>query len=143
MLNYFIYNGKVYNSGTIVVIRWCNSMTRSVLNTKAKFICCNPGSKEYILEVYGERYTYTEDSFYKVLCYIEDTNHYMNNTQHKVENRTLTDELNIDGLFFAWIWYILIMLIAVVFHARIGIWIFASIVFFNYRSNKLKEAGYK
>ena len=56
---------------------------------------------------------------------------------------TFFDELNIDGLFLAWMWYIFIMAIATIFYARIGIWLFASVIFFSYRNNKLKEEGYK
>jgi hypothetical protein len=69
----------------------------------------------------------------------------MNKWGYAQENKkhTLTEELSVEGLFIAWIWYIFIMVVAIIFNARIGIWLLASIIFFNYRNKKLKEAGFK
>jgi hypothetical protein len=64
-------------------------------------------------------------------------------TSNTPKQRTLKDELNIDGLLIAWIWYIFIMVIGTIFKGNIAIWIFTSIIFFNYRNKKLREAGYK
>ena len=138
--NYFVYNGKNYNTGTIIVIKWCNHITRTVLNTNAKFISYDTETKKYTVEIYGNEYTYLESDFFNILCNIVDTNK-VNITETMHNN--FSDELNIDGLLVAWVWYIFIMIIAVIFYDRIGIWIFASIVFFNYRRKKLKEEGYK
>ena len=141
---YFIYDGKRYNSGTIVVIKWCNNITHTVINASATFIDYDTENKEYTVEIYGNKHVYTEDNFLKVFCYIVDDNVVSNrNTSHVSEQHTFTDELNIDGLFIAWIWYVFIMAVGVIFYDRIAIWILASIIFFNYRKKKLKEAGYK
>lgn len=142
--NYFVYNGKRYNSGTIIVIKWCNNITRTVLNTRATFIDYNTERKEYTVEVYGNKYVYTEDKFLKVLCNVVDADDKINgNIQSEQKRYTFTDELNIDGLLIAWIWYIFIMVVGIIFHDRIGIWILTSVIFFNYRDKKLKEVGYK
>lgn len=142
--NYFIYKGKRYDFGTVVVIKWCNNITRTVLNTRATFIDYNTENKEYTVEIYGNKYVYTEDEFFKVLCSIVDTdNEIKMNVRKEVKHHTFTDELKIDGLLIAWIWYIFIMAVGVIFYDRIGIWILASVMFFNYRNKKLKEAGFK
>lgn len=142
--NYFVYNGKRYNSGTIVVIAWCNNITYTVSKTRATFICYNTESKEYTVEIYGNQYVYAEDRFFKVLHYVVDANAETNrNIRKEPKSHTFADELNIDGLLIAWIWYVFIMAVGVIFYDRIGIWILASVIFFSYRNKKLKEAGYK
>lgn len=138
--DYFIYNGVKYDAGTVIIIKWCNSITRTVLNTNAIFISYNTENKEYTVEIYGDKYIYAEDIFFKLLCGVVNTN---NNVCNKANYHTFVDELNIDNMLNAWIWYLGIMAFAFIFYSRISIWIFASIVFFNYRNNKLKEAGYK
>lgn len=144
MQNYFIYNGKKYRTGTIIVIKWCDPLTKRVFNTKATFVGYNMVNKEYTVEIYGNKYTYAEDKFFKVFCYIVDIDEKTNrDIRREPKSHTFTDELNIDGLLIAWIWYIFIMVVGVIFYDRIGIWILASVVFFNYRNEKLKEAGYK
>mgnify|MGYP003292042507 CR=1 FL=1 len=57
--------------------------------------------------------------------------------------KMLDKTVNIDGLFIAWIWYIAIMLILFIFYDRLVGWIAVSIIFFNYRNKKLREAGFK
>jgi hypothetical protein len=141
---YFIYDGKRYNSGTIVVIKWCNNITHTVCNARATFVDYDTENKEYTVEIYGNKHIYTENNFFKVFCYIvADDVSGNRNISHVPEKHAFTDELNIDGLFIAWIWYVFIMAVGVIFYDRIAIWILASIIFFNYRKKKLKEAGYK
>ena len=53
------------------------------------------------------------------------------------------DELRIDALCIAWVWYIFIMVIGTIFYDRLMIWGFATFVFGLYRDEKLKEAGLK
>ena len=38
-----------------------------------------------------------------------------------------------------WVWYILIMVVGVIFNARILIWIVATVVFFSWKNGLLKE----
>ena len=142
--NYFTYKGKKYNSGTIVVIKWCNNITYTVSNTRATFIDYDTENEEYTVEIYGNKYSYAEDRFFKVLCYVVDADVAINrDIRREPKSHTFTDELNIDGLLVAWLWYIFIMAVGVIFYDRIGIWILASVIFINYRKKKLKEAGYK
>lgn len=138
---YFIYNGKKYYSGTNIIIWWTCTFTKSVMRANAAFIEHDLSNGQYVVEIYGKQYFYSEDHFYKVLCSVIDNSKV--NVSKTPKPHTFTDELNIDGLLIAWIWYIFIMAVGVIFYDRIAIWIFASVVFFNYRNNKLKEAGYK
>lgn len=142
--NYFVHNNKRYESGTIIILSRFDYISRRVCDTKVKFLCHDTETKEYIVEIYGKEYTYTEKFFYDNIIEIYDPNKPIVNTQAaNAKTRTFSDELNIDGLFIAWMWYVFIMAVGVIFYDRIGIWILASIIFFRYRNKKLKEAGYK
>ena len=141
--NYFVYNNEKYNSGTVIILRVFNCVPRNICNTKATFLYFDTEKNKYIVEIYGNTHEYTEENFYKNFrCIFVGRN---NADEKCIEPKThaMTDELNLDGLLVAWMWYIFIMAIASIFYDRIGIWIFTSIVFFNYRHKKLKEAGYK
>lgn len=142
--NYFVYNGNRYPSGTFITLSRYDYMAHKVVDTKVKFLWYDTETKEYGIEIYGVEYNYKEDFFYSRFKGMYDPNKTVRKTQQKVEqSHTFSDELNIDSLLIAWVWYIFIMCVGVIFYARIGIWIFASIIFFNYRDKKLKEAGYK
>ena len=142
--NYFIYNGEQYNEGESIVIKFFDHMAGKTYNAHAKFLYYDTINKEYYVEIYGKKYAYTEDLFYKNLCN-KGNPRAPTEKSYNVKNKqyTFIDELNIDGLLIAWIWYIFIMAVGVIFYDRIGIWILASVIFFNYRKRKLKEEGYK
>lgn len=142
--NYFIYNGKKYYSGTVIKIEYYQGIKEVV------FLGYRPERKEYAVSFYPDRTVwYRENDFYKELIDVTDTvNNYYVNWAQKEEERlhpklTVARELNIDGMLIAWSWYLFIMLVSVIFKDCIGIWILASVVFFNYRNKKLKERGYK
>ncbi len=142
--NYFVYNGQQYNTGTIITIQFVDCMIKKIYNTNAKFLYYDTEKKEYVVEIYGKEHLYEETLFYRCLRGIANYRAAsIIETVTSSQKHTFTDELNIDGLLIAWIWYVFIMAVGVIFYDRIGIWILASIIFFNYRNNKLKEAGYK
>lgn len=138
---YFIYNNKQYNKGTVVILRRFDPYSRKVCNTKATFISYNTDTKEYIFEIYNSECKYTEGDFRNSICEIYNPNKRMINMNNS--GHTFSDELSIDSLCIAWIWYVFIMAVGFIFYARIGIWILSSMIFFNYRTKKLKEAGYR
>lgn len=137
---YFIYNEVQYNEGDNILINFFDYRVCKTCRVNAKFLYYNTETREYHVEIYGKEYTYVENHFYKSLCTVKPRapTVIVNNKKY-----TFSDELNIDCLLFAWIWYVFIMTVGVIFYDRIVIWIFASIIFFNYRNKKLKEAGYK
>ena len=148
--NYFIHNGKKYKSGDIVIIKELIShYTCTFTNKKVKFLYYENDKDLYIVEYNNNIETYTGNFFSKFFCgsesdVLEKQKFQFANTNVNENNkRSLTDELNVDGLFIAWVWYIVIMMFAAILYDRIFIWVIASIIFFNYRNKKLKEAGYK
>lgn len=60
---------------------------------------------------------------------------------HPPQVKQLKDS-QIPGLMLGWIWYIVIMAVGVIFKEAIGIWIIASIVFFNWRKKKIEKEGH-
>ena len=140
--NYFVYNGEQYNSGTVIVMKWFSYVSRRICDTNATFLYFDTKKNKYFVDIYGKTYEYTEEDFYKNFRRIYNQN---KNIKQNIapKEHTFTEELSIDGLLIAWVWYIFIMLVGTIFYDRIGIWILTSVIFFNYRKNKLREAGYK
>ena len=135
--DYFVYNGVQYNTGDIVTISFFDYRIKNVSNVNATFLYYDTEKKEYCVEVYGQKYTYKEELFNKIL-YMPQIN-----TDSVEQEYTFVNELNIEGMIDAWFWYIVVMLISIFFKDAIGIWALVSIIFFSYRNKKLKEAGRK
>lgn len=137
--NYFIYNGEKYPSGTIIKI---NSMGTKIED--AVFLYYKTDINKYFVQVGSCTHICPKKLFDAILVEVTDKintnvlNNYRYPTETRNVSRTFKDELEIDGMLNAWIWYVVIMLVATIFNDRIGIWIFASIVFFTYRRKKLK-----
>ena len=152
---YFYFKGIRYNEGDYVKLKFYNHEVR--------FICCKKNTEKPIYTVSrsvapADRYTcnttsYSEKIFFENLEYArkteptKPTKEQLERAERVVEKYlngpTFKEEMSINGLGLAWIWYIFIMMIGTIFNARFLIWIVASLVFFNYRSQKLKEAGWK
>jgi hypothetical protein len=150
--NYFLYQGVRYYSGTTIIVKENDKISRRVFNTKATFIYYDTERDKYAFSINGCTNIYPKQDFDRVFVGVtedvvckQDANDLMNKWIHTQENKkhTLTEELSVEGMFVAWVWYVFIMAVAIIFNDRIGIWLFASIIFFNYRKKKLKEAGLK
>lgn len=142
--DFFICNDTKYSSGTMIRINHLNCITYKLNIVEAKFISYDTCTDEYEIEIDNDIFKYESKRFYRLLCGIVGNN--INNGTFVCQDKsklTFSKELEIDGLFLAWIWYIFIMLVAIIFKDVILIWILASYIFFDYRKNKLKEAGYK
>lgn len=146
----FEYNGKMYGAGTIITMKFYNSGLNRIEEKKVPF--CYRTTMRDVYEIQlpnGCIQGLLKQEFYDRIISVDDAvdTNVLQQTQVQIarENKkpTFKDELNIDGLFIAWMWYIFIMAVATIFRARIGIWVLASIVFFNYRKRKLREAGFK
>lgn len=144
MPEYFVYNGIKYGEGTVVIIN------KRGYNEEATFYYTGNGIHVFRTYGYGQYFFVSPDNLSEIIVEITDKTDktFIN---WKIDHERLcrkpqysfAAELRIDALFIAWIWYIMIMLIAVIFNECIGIWCFASYIFFSYRKKKLKEAGYK
>lgn len=144
----FIYNGKWYTKGAIFIVKQTDSVSGHIYEAEAIFLYYFPESNRIEFEVNGKIINCPMDMFNQIFVHatdrVADKISVMATTNHQnVQQRKITDEFNIDGLLLAWMWYIFIMVIAIIFKDCIGIWIIASIIFFDYRNKKLKEAGYK
>lgn len=141
--DYVIYKGKRYNSGDTINILWHTCGYRNAHEHTGTFIDCDEEKDEYRFVVDGMTYCFNKKCFYRIM-YDKTTSENSRSSLNKAPKKiTFKNELNIDGLLIAWIWYVFIMAIAIIFNDCIGIWILASVVFFNYRNKKLREAGYK
>jgi hypothetical protein len=144
--DYFIYNEKIYKSGTILKVKQY-SYTCRPCEENAIFISCNPEKNRYEIQIRGCTYYYPQKIFYDMLIDVtNDTKEiyrqqFPRNTIQKNKKHSLRDELSIDSLLIAWIWYIFIMSISVIFVDCIVVWVCASIIFFAYRNKKLREVG--
>lgn len=139
--DYIIYNGKTYHSGDTIHILWYTNGYKNVHNYTGVFLDCDEEKDEYRFTVDGQLYCFNKVCFFRIIRNSSITEiHFVKPPPREA---TLKDELNIDGLLIAWVWYIFVMAIGVIFKDAIGIWILASIIFFNYRNKKLREAGFK
>ena len=145
--NYFVHNGQRYYTGTEIIVKQSEEfITGRTVDTKATFMYFNTESERVVFRIRSCDHSYPKKMFDKVFVGIGDNVVDWETYKSKVVASNITvqqkhkfsDELRIDGMFFAWFWYIFIMAIAVIFRARIGIWILASIIFFAYRNKKIK-----
>lgn len=139
--NYVIYKGEKYNSGDVMQIVWYTQGCKKAHNYTGVFLDCDEDKDEYRFIVDGQTYCFNKTCFCKIIK-SHSSSEEKNDCAEKNEKQTkFFDELNIDGMLIAWIWYIFIMVIASIFYARIGIWTLASVVFFKYRNKKIKKGG--
>ncbi len=138
---YFTHKGVKYNAGSLISFRVFDYRAQGSYITKVTFLYYDTDEQKYFVDINGKECSYSENLFFSNL---QDTeNKYEKNNNMPTTTHTFSDELNIDCLLIAWIWYVFIMVVGVIFYERIGIWILASIIFFNYRNKILKEVGYK
>lgn len=141
--DYVICKGKRYNSGDTINIIWYDYRYNNSYKHKGIFIDCDEEKNEYRFTVDGEMYCFNKVCFWKTVINNTTANQNKNCIDNISNKKTFKDELNIDGMLIAWMWYIFIMAVAIIFKDCLGIWAITSIIFFNYRNKKLKEAGYK
>ena len=141
--DYLIYKGKKYNSGDIMDILWYTCGYQIARDYKGIFIDCDEEKNEYRFMVDGKIYCFNKTCFYRIIKDNTIVNKNENCIKIIPEKNIFKDELNIDGMLIAWIWYIFIMAVLTIFNNRILGWISASIIFFSYRHNKLKQGGNK
>lgn len=140
-LGFFEYKNKFYTSGTKVLF-------------KGK---CFLGDKEVYLSNVVVEFMYTDNGWvfkYDDNIYVYKSNkHTPEFWQKQLEGcivEIITDQSQIshkqktkeviwtDGMVAATIWYVVVMLFATIFYARVGIWIIATIIWRSYiNKNKI------
>lgn len=134
--NYFMYNGKKYETGTVLKIK-------SYRNTnevhKVIFNYANSGYYTYKdATPYGRNgATIPEKVFFELLVEVTEEK-----DMRVVPIKKKRNELEIDNMLIAWIWYIIITLFCSICTGGIVGVVICSIVFFKWRSKKIKEEGY-
>lgn len=129
--NYLIVNGKKYYTGTVFMIDFHGKVQEAV------FRCYIPKTNRVNVKLSGSGWFINADDFRKRI--VEITNKVDSSVQMPIIHKK--NEMEIDGLFIGWMWYIFLMAISTIFYDRIGLWIFISVVFFSWRKKKIKENG--
>ena len=122
---YLYYKGKYYDVGTVVKIktRW-------------------DGIKEATFQGWGPQGGFWKDGITDA-CYWFETEKYIVEIVKPVYPENLikvTDNPNRPAPWdveIGWIWYIIIMLVGAIFKERLLVWVFATAVFFLWKSGKL------
>ena len=118
-----MYNGKKYDSGAVIVIDKYNCYDYKPYKIFATFLNYDTDTNIYSLKIGDNIETYHEKEFKQIFHGVQKG---VYNNQNK--ELSFKKELEIDGLFLAWIWYVFIMAVAIIFNGRIGIWILTSII---------------
>lgn len=147
--NWFEVNNVRYYTGSVVVLRQVDSIAVSIIDMDAVFVYYNTETNTYAFEINGRIDLYPNQYFNKIFVTVSSARLTPNieptdsvNKKYK-KKISIKDELNVEGLLVGWVWYIIIMAVAVIFYDRTLIWILASIIFIVYRNKRLREAGYK
>lgn len=147
-VHYLEYNGKQYEYGTIVKLKGVYSQY-----VEGVFFVCDPEEDYYMFAFKDDKckdgyhyFSYTKKRLKENLIEVTDridTRYVQWNPIREVEPPTFKDELAIDGMFLAWVWYVFLMGITLIFNGFPIYWAVISFCFFIYRHGKLKEEGYK
>lgn len=129
--NYFIANGQKYYTGTIFIV---NNMGKQ---EEASFICYDTEHKRYAYKIKNCVWYADPENFNKMFVAPTDKK----NVSTAIPETKTKKDSEIGGLFIGWVWYVFLMGISTIFKDAIGLWILISIIFFSWRSKKIKEEG--
>lgn len=138
-VNYFVYNGKRYYAGSEIKIR--DSLYKDpVYNHLATFHYHDLEHDNYFYRMHNTGTTFVDkgDLFFKKLCGVSKE---ADGSIGAPQEKQLKDS-QIPRLAIGWVWYIFIMLVSLIFNGRFVIWTIASIVFFRWRKEVIKEEGH-
>lgn len=133
--NHFIYNGHKYYTGTIIKIK--SFANGEITGKEATFLYYNTDNDYYMYTLGNKHISVHSDIFWNNFINVTDK---LNSSAHMPIEKHFKDT-EVDNLFIGWMWYILIMLIAVIFKSAIFIWAITIIIFFKWRKKKIKEEG--
>ena len=148
---YFIYNGERFETGAILKIKpWHNCIGEAYVE-EITFKWYVPESDLYVLEytsTYGTKGIGMRGNELRkyLICPTNKMNEYVvmeHQMRMEINKLTFIKELQVDGLFFAWLWYIVLMGITLIFNGFYFYWAIISLCFFSYRGKKLREEGYR
>lgn len=138
-LGFFEYNNNNYPSGTKVLyngVGFLNDKEILLSNVVVEFLYQESGwCFKYNNNIYRcKDYNYEK---YIVKIIYDKQNDMVQRSE--VNKHTAKEVVWTDGMVTATLWYVFIMLFGTIFYARIGIWIFATIIWWNYiQKNKIE-----
>lgn len=130
-LNYFVWNGVKYYTGTVIII---NDMGKQV---EAPFVCFDKTYNYYVYKVGDGQHMMRPAQFEKAIVKVTDKR---DAKVHMPVVKTLKDS-EIDGLFLGWVWYIFLMAVSTIFKYNFLWWALISFGFFTMRADKIKKEG--
>lgn len=132
----FIFNHKIYYAGTVVTIH-SEYQQNFKFHSTLKFVGYEACNRMYCFSVLYDNWTIYRLSSEQINIYIAS----VLKEGDDVSEDTRIDTKYIDGIVSAWIWYIFIMLFALILQGAASVatvWIIATIIFFSWRHNKIK-----
>ena len=133
----FVFDGVTYPTGTEILIRQPTDGAFS-LHQKAYFVYYDDEYDMYAYQLNGKQMFLHNKSFWYGFGGVTGT---VNENIRMPEVAQLKDT-QILKLFVGWAWYILVMGLAFILQDAIAVWILASVIFFCWRHNVIKEEGY-
>ena len=132
-VEYFIrFQGKCYDVGTRLKFRSCTASYASIYEGTIEWITHNHVG---IRLVDGREYELSKiRGLDKLILEIILPVYYKEPIVEYACDRHYPSE---ENMFVGWVWYIAIMLIGLIFKDRLLIWVFATTVFFLWKSGKL------
>lgn len=134
-INYFTVDGVKYYTGTVFIMKRGNAD-----QTEATFICYNTETNMFCYQPHNSKcnkHWANQQMFQDWFVCVTDK---VDDRFHAPVEKTRSDS-QINGLLTGWLWYICLMVLAACFKENIGLWIFISVVFFNWRNKKIKTEG--
>lgn len=129
--DYFEINGEKYYTGTVFIVKYNGRPT------EASFVYYDTERFKYVFKINDITFHYPDSWFWDMFIEVTDKK----NTYVHLPIVKRKREFDIDGMSVGWTWYITLMLISLIFKDAIGLWVFISIVFFSWRSEKINKEG--
>ena len=129
--NYFVVNGVKYYIGSIFITK---DMGKHV---EASFLYYDTEKKRYIYKIKDCLWNVDYNHFWRTFVCVTDK---INENVHMPTVKTKND-IEINGLFIGWVWYIFLMGLSIIFKGAIVFWILYSVIFFKWRAKKIKKEG--
>lgn len=129
--NYFIVDNNRYYTGSIFIT------TDMGQHVEASFLYYDTDQKRYFYKINDCVWNVDENRFWRNFVSVTDKR---NDNVRMPVTKTKSD-MEIDGLFLGWVWYIFLMAISTIFNGAVVLWILYSVIFFTWRAKKIKEEG--
>ena len=145
---YFYHNGRQITSGTILKFKpYCIDYFWKLYTEEVTFIWYEPNTGFYYIQVgnRGERIPKDKFDYYFIAPTITQDVEFINQQKANEDKSSMTfmEELQIDGMFLAWLWLIFLLAITFIFKGFYIYWAVIIAVFICYRSSKIQQSRNK